>query len=85
MEPRADGSVRFANENRLVGAWLRWRGEPFSWGLPRARVPAFLEARGFALKQLATSETLRARYLNGPARLAEGESLCVAQRVGGRP
>jgi O-methyltransferase involved in polyketide biosynthesis len=84
MEPQADGRLDFPGSSPLVRPWLRRVGEPFTWGLPRAELPAYLEARGFSLAELAGAETLRERYLT-PAglarrRLAAGEWVAVAAR-----
>jgi len=85
MEPQANGKIEFRNSGRLVALWLRLRGEPFRWSLPREQLPTFLAARGFSLRDLATPATFRARYLGGPLAadvpLAEGEYVCVADRA----
>ena len=82
IEPQACGRFGFRRASWLLGAWLRWRGEPFRWGVARAELPALLAAHGFRLAALATPDTLRGRYL-APAGLAhlplaEGECVCVA-------
>jgi methyltransferase (TIGR00027 family) len=83
METRADGHVGFRQSSFLVDAWLRLRGESFRWGLPRAEARAFLAARGLSVREVITSETLRARYLTAEGlrhqRLAEGECICVCE------
>jgi len=84
MEPLPDGRLDFPGSSSLVGPWLRRVGEPFTWGLPRAGLSAYLEARGFSLAELVGAETLRERYL-APAgldkrRLAVGEWVAVASR-----
>ncbi len=85
MEPQANGRIAFRNASGLVTLWLRWRGEPFRWGLRREQLPAFLASRGFSLRDLATPATFRDRYLGGPLAadvpLAEGEYVCVAERA----
>jgi methyltransferase (TIGR00027 family) len=85
MEPQANGKINFRNSSRAVDLWLRLRGETFEWGIKRENLPAYLESKGFLLKELATPETFRQRYLatgnfvNIP--LAEGEYVCVAERL----
>jgi methyltransferase (TIGR00027 family) len=85
MEPQANGRIAFRNASWLVTLWLRWRGEPFRWGLRRDQLPTFLAARGFSLRDLATPATFRDRYLGGALAaeipLAEGEYVCVADRA----
>lgn len=86
MEPLADGTIAFQDSSRLVALWLRLRGEPFLWGVRRDQLASFLGSRGFSLRELATPDTLRTRYLVGgtPANtpLARGECICVAALAG---
>src|SRR5687768_12226040 len=44
MEPGPGGRIAFAGSSPLVSAWLRWRKESFTWGLPRRDLEAFLAA-----------------------------------------
>jgi len=85
MEPRADGQVAFRRSTRAVDLWLRWRGEPFKWGISRERIGSYLVPRGFRLREFATAETFRRRYLTEPRlsqlTLADGECVCVADSV----
>ncbi|HEX8128058.1 MAG TPA: class I SAM-dependent methyltransferase [Pyrinomonadaceae bacterium] len=82
MEPQRDGRVNFLTRSRAVDVWLGWRREVFKWGIARGELPAFLSARGFALREIATGETFRRRYLEPEALahlpLAAGEYVCVA-------
>lgn len=82
MEPQADGRVNFRTRSRVVDAWLSRRGELFKWGIERAALPCYLSARGFRLREIATDETFRRRYLEPRALanlpLASGEYACVA-------
>ncbi|HYG82179.1 MAG TPA: SAM-dependent methyltransferase [Pyrinomonadaceae bacterium] len=83
METQAGGRIGFRRSSRLVSAWLCLRRESFRWGLPRAQAREFLAARGLAVRELISSETLRARYLTaeglGHQRLADGECICVCE------
>ncbi len=83
MEVQEGGRIGFRQSSPLVSAWLRLRGESFRWGLPRAEAREFLAARGFAVREVITSETLRNKYLTADGlrheRLADGECLCVCE------
>lgn len=75
--------ICFRNSSALVEKWLSLRSEVFTWGIPRQEVRDFLASVGFDLVQIATDETLRARYiatanLEGLP-LAQGECICVAE------
>jgi methyltransferase (TIGR00027 family) len=83
LEPQAGGAINFKTSSKAVDLWLRLRGEPFRWGISREDLPAFLETQGFSLRELASHETLRARYLTADtvarAHLAQGEHIGVAE------
>jgi len=84
MEPQGDGRVNFRTRSRVVDAWLGSRREVFKWGVRRSELGEYLAARKFTLRDLATHETFRRRYLE-PHRLtaqlplAAGEYVCVAE------
>lgn len=82
MEPQANGHVNFRTRSRAVDAWLSWRGEVFKWGIERGALPVYLQERGFNVREIATDETFRRRYLEPNALahlpLAAGEYVCVA-------
>jgi methyltransferase (TIGR00027 family) len=80
MEPDPRGSIAFRGASPLVTAWLRLRGEGFSWGLPARELPGFLARRGFALEEIADSDVFRTRFLSGhpEVALAEGEKVAIA-------
>lgn len=82
MERDVKGRASFRRATWIARLWLKLRGEPFKWGLQRAELKSFLEARGFALKDLGTPEIFRETYLNDArlreALLAEGENVAVA-------
>ena len=82
MAPGADGRAAFRDGSPAIGAWLRFRREPFAWALEPARLAAFLRPLGFDLLAVAGAPELRAKVL-APAGLAtiplaEGEHLCLA-------
>lgn len=85
METQGDGRIGFRNSSRVVDAWLKLRGERFKWGINRTRINEFLAARGFNALETTASEALRNRYLTSePLKhlpLADGECICVAERV----
>jgi methyltransferase (TIGR00027 family) len=85
MEPQADGKVNFPEASPFVRRWLERVGEPFTWGIHRQDLPAWLAARGFEMMDLAGAGELRQRYL-APAglagrKLAVGEYVALARRA----
>jgi len=85
MDLNQQGRPAFQNSTWLVRLWLQLRKEPFQWGLSRTEIEAFVRARGFSLKELLTGETFRQLYLQDGHLLrevlAEGEMLCVCDRI----
>jgi methyltransferase (TIGR00027 family) len=83
METQSDGRIGFRESSRVVDAWLRLRGETFKWGSTRTRIRDFLAARGFTVREVITSETLRNKYLLSEKMrklsLADGECICVSE------
>lgn len=81
METDGKGRASFRRSTWLVRLWLSLRGEPFKWGLRETEMESFLRERGFILKEMATSATLRETYLREhglqDTSLAEGENVCV--------
>lgn len=86
METNGNGRAAFRRSTWLARLWLSLRGEPFKWGLRAAEMESFLNARGFVLKEMASSRTLREAYLKEQGLqdsiLAEGENLCVCDARG---
>ncbi|TMH91952.1 MAG: class I SAM-dependent methyltransferase [Betaproteobacteria bacterium] len=86
MEPASDGRPRFHNATPLVTRLLSLWSEPFRSGMRREAAARLAEQfPGLRLRDLADSETLRARYLAPSGRqalpLAEGELVLVAERI----
>jgi|ERR1044071_1631603 methyltransferase (TIGR00027 family) len=83
METQSGGRIGFRESSRAVDAWLRLRGESFKWGSKRERIGDYLAARGFAVRDIITSETLRTKYLTTKhlrhLALADGECICVSE------
>jgi methyltransferase (TIGR00027 family) len=83
MEPQSDGRVRFRNEAAVIGWWLRQRGEPLRWGVPREEMSRFLEEQGFTCREIITPDLFRARYLHSERLrslpLADGDHPCLAE------
>lgn len=82
MARAPDGSITFRAEHAAVGWWLRWRSEPFQWGIAPAALPDFLQRCGLQPGTMADHDTLRSQILT-PLGLAElplarGECLCHA-------
>jgi methyltransferase (TIGR00027 family) len=86
MEPAPDGRSRFHNATRLATWLLSLWSEPFRSAMPREVLMRLAERfPGLKLRDLADSETLRARYLAPSGRqhlpLARGETVVLAERV----
>lgn len=62
-----DGSVPFAGAERIA-ATVQRAGEPWTFGLDPAEVPAYLAARGLELVDDVGADQYRARYLGDPGR-----------------
>ncbi len=83
METHPGSAVGFFESSPVIKWWLRWRGEPFQWGLFRQDAGSFLSDLGWRLLELSSPEELRRRFL-APHRLeqeplAVGESVALAQ------
>jgi methyltransferase (TIGR00027 family) len=83
MNMQADGRIGFTKSSRVVDAWLKLRGERFKWGIDPSQIDGFLAARTFKTISVATSDSLRAKYLAATVlqhrALADGECICVAE------
>jgi methyltransferase (TIGR00027 family) len=87
MERGETGKIEFKNSTTLVRIWLALKKEPFRWGLRREALNDFLKTRRFVVRELATAENLRERYLNqsklNDLIAASGENICVCEIVRG--
>ena len=85
MERDASGSIGFRGENPLVARWLRWRSEPFRWGVSRQDLIPFLADAGLGHPVVNDHEILREQILaplNLPeVPLARGECICLSSPV----
>ncbi len=83
MEQRKGERLAFRHGHPLIDTWLRWRQEPFQWGMPRAQesVEAFAAKHGWQLAFLSSHAGMR-REILAPLGLedeplAEGESIAL--------
>lgn len=80
---RLDGRIAFRNQRRVIDFWLRWKQEPFRWGVPKNGIPSLLRQWGFEARSIADRNGLRERYLTTPELrrlpLADGDHVCLAQ------
>ncbi len=85
METSEQEKIGFRHSTFLVRLWLVLKKEPFKWGLSSANLSNFLAARGFTLKELATTETFRRNYFKlldfDNCTIAEGENLCICEKI----
>jgi methyltransferase (TIGR00027 family) len=79
------GRVAFRRRSWLIDRILKWRGEPFRWGIGAVALPALTEACGLRTIEIVEPEALRNRYV--PASLesrllpADGDTLCRARVI----
>lgn len=80
MAQSADGSIAFRGAHPAVGWWLRWRQEPFQWGLPSADLPQFLRRCRWRLTAMADHDVLQTLILAplGLSRLPLARGECLA-------
>lgn len=85
MERGANGKIDFRRSTVLVRLWLKWKNEPFKWGLHVKELDDFLSKSGFRLKDLTTAQTFRQKYLTkyglADEFIAEGENICVCETL----
>jgi methyltransferase (TIGR00027 family) len=78
MERDGEGRIRFQKQTRLVDWWLRRRGEPFRWGIERARLAEFI----FPWRVLHIydeHDLLRLDSADEKKTPAAGELICLAE------
>jgi O-methyltransferase involved in polyketide biosynthesis len=85
LDTAKDGHPGFGNARRTLNLWLRWRGEPFVWGIEKQKLADYLKTQGLFLQTSADHAELRQRYLTAAgtelAQLAEGECIGVADKL----
>lgn len=85
MEEDDAGSIGFRGQTRLVAGWLKWRSEPFLWGIRRDRLPGFLRSCGLGKADVVDEAALRDEILVphgvGEIRLARGECVCLCSPI----
>jgi methyltransferase (TIGR00027 family) len=83
MEPQEGGRIAFGGQTRLVDLWLKWRGEPFKWGINRGDLRAYLALQDYAMRELVDTDAFKRSYLAPrgleDAPLADGDHLCLVE------
>jgi methyltransferase (TIGR00027 family) len=83
MEPQRGGRIAFGNQSWIVDLWLKWRGEPLTWGAHKGALPGYLARKGLGLLELTDTAGFREEYLVprglGGLSLADGDHLCLAE------
>jgi len=69
------GKPGFKGCRFLANAWLRWKGEPFTWGLPRDGIEPFLQKHRLQLLEHLDAGNLREKYLRGNEALRHIKSI----------
>ncbi|MBT6956886.1 MAG: class I SAM-dependent methyltransferase [Opitutae bacterium] len=57
------GKPGFEGCRTLTNAWLRWKGEPFIWGLPKGEIVSFLQKHDLQLLEHFNAQNLPAKFL----------------------
>ena len=70
----------------LTNAWLRWKNEPFTWGLPRGGIEPFLQEHDLQLLEHLNAGNLRDKFLRGSNSLKgmksiSGESIACCRII----
>jgi methyltransferase (TIGR00027 family) len=60
-----NGKPGFDGCRPLTNAWLRWKGEPFTWGLPKGGIEPFLQEHDLQLLEHLNAANLRDKFLRG--------------------
>ncbi|MEY3896735.1 MAG: hypothetical protein RLZZ214_2255 [Verrucomicrobiota bacterium] len=85
MERDDSGSIGFHGENPFVARWLRWRSEPFLWGISRQDLIPLLADAGLGHPVISDDKILRESILVpldlGEIPLARGECVCICSPV----
>ncbi|MBC7795728.1 MAG: class I SAM-dependent methyltransferase [Pyrinomonadaceae bacterium] len=85
IEPDERGKPNFGNATFLVNLWLKWKKEPFKWGIGKDELKDFLKENDFSFKSLIIGGTSRGTYQskstldNRP--IAKGENICVCENA----
>jgi methyltransferase (TIGR00027 family) len=83
MEPQEGGRIAFGGQTRLVDLWLKWRGEPFKWGIKRGDIKSYLALQNYSVLELVDTEAFKRLYLAPrgleDAPLADGDHLCLVE------
>ena len=89
LETMPNGRIDFQNATWLAKRLLHYWREPFRSSMSKDELSTVLTRLGYASVRTATTEALRKRYFPGSesavAVVAQGELLCVADRIDGRP
>ena len=78
------GKPGFEGFRWFTNAWLRWKNEPFTWGLSRNEVESFVRQRDLQLLEHLNATYLRERFLSENETLRNlkpisGESIAFCQ------
>ena|SRR6266487_378112 len=78
MERDVKGRVRFRNQTRLADWWLRWRDEPFRWGIETENLAEFISPWR-VVRVYGNHDLQKLDRANGKKALAAGELICLAE------
>jgi methyltransferase (TIGR00027 family) len=77
MRPDRSNRLRFEEQTPLVDWWLKYRGEPFHWGMQPDLLPDFI--RPWHVLEITDDNSLKQTAQLGSNKSAIGEMICFAE------
>lgn len=85
MERDEQDGLGFRGQSSLVSRWLKFRSEPFRWGLSRDQINDFSAGCHLQTEQTVDHQMMRERFLNRfglqESPLAQGELICTSTPI----
>jgi O-methyltransferase involved in polyketide biosynthesis len=78
LEVSTSGKPNFYQNSPIVNLYLKWKGEPFLWGIGAGSLPSFLEKSGFRFLELISPAEESEIYLGKRIKKKIQEKVCLA-------